>query len=227
MLRKKIVNEIIGEFSGVVAIVDFSGSSAGDIDLLIISGRKLPANAGKKLGRLRKRFGSEADLDLSCASLSSIGRWVTAFGSRDAHGLDIYRLKRGTVIFGSRKILAAVPALSLRQALKDVLPHVKSRFIAEIGNELAGVKDTADYVQKKSGVFCVIARSIYSIDTGKVGTKIEALRHVGRKYPGTLPLTGFLEENMKDAGDVKITKVSVRRLLKAAGTSIDDFLSGK
>ncbi len=239
MLEKKfvskIVKKILEKFPNAMSVVLHSGAAGddfspriNDVDLLIVlDGMESTKQIQKKLKYMCKEFRDELELDPSVTFITGLKnglRMITWHSSRKAHGMDMYRIKRGRIIYGKSGVLKEIPEVTIRQALLDVVPHVRDVFIRDIRKGMNKTQNIKRFVKKEADVFYVIVRTIYTIETGKIGSKKNALVYLGRKHQKTSNLAEFLlDVYSKKKSSKKVAKAEIVELLDIAENRIRNF----
>jgi hypothetical protein len=197
-IRERAIAAILKQFPSAKAIVDFShpdsrknGYKYGDLDALVI----VPEFKESEITDIQKRLRtaiedvkSFVDLDPSVIAPSRIakGMLITSHHAREAHGVDRYRMKyMSEIVYGDKAAMDAMPAISLEDALSDVIPHVRDIFIPWLKKHIqtSGPSETEHCLIEEADKFFVISRIICSGDKHAIASKPAALDHLRESYP--------------------------------------------
>lgn len=122
-------------------------------------------------------------LDISATTIENLqinSSVVTAYGTRNLHGMDRYRIRiEGVMCWGRHDLIKLIPAISFKDALDDVIPHIRKVFIKGLLEEIQNSKILpSDFLYKKLDIFLVIARTVASFKKGIIVSKIDSLDYL-------------------------------------------------
>jgi len=232
-----IKEKVIGYFPKTEAIIVWGGSlrpdfsiESGDIDLIIVDNQDLTGvlKIQKKLNYLENEVKGKFELDPTLTNKDNLKKLfvITSFGTRYLHGIDRFLIKNNSkIIFGNVKILELIPKITIEDAIKDVVPHVRDVFIAQIFKDIEKISDISEYVAREKSKFAVIIRTLFTIENKKTGSKKEVLNYLKEKYPNLQQLAEFLLELYTTGKtDKKIVKKQVIELLNLSKKKMESLL---
>ncbi len=230
---EETTKSILNYFPKVVSIIVYGSvaddsyvENSSDVDLLIVG--KKENDTQEKLVELQKELGEKYDIHfITPENLSA--NFVSICPDREYiyHGLDIYRLKnQNKVIYGDSGILKNIPDISFEEALSDILPYVKDKMIPQLKSQLEESQDLNDFILKESGLLLVVARTVYSVKTHKMGSKIVALEYLKEEYPLFSDVADSLREAyLKRKSSVSVKKEDIKKLLEEADMLFESGLA--
>lgn len=198
-----------------------------DIDLLIVGDKE--SDTQEKLIKLQEKLGEKYDTHfITPENLSSDFVSICPDREYTLHGLDIYRLKnQNKVIYGDADILKNVPDISFENALKDILPYVKANIIPKLREKLEGAEDIGAFLLQELSQFLVVVRTMYSVKTNSMASKIASLDYIGKEYPDFSDLTSSLKEcYLKGKISTSVTKEDASKMLLEADSLFNNYLNG-
>ncbi len=180
---EKVAKKVVGAFPDAKAGIVFGSlgndynPGISDIDILIVG----PVD--KKIqDKLKILVKSNSELDPIYISENDLSR--TIFKGKklgtdyELHSFDVYRIiHQGKMLFGSPEVFRFFPNVSLDGALLDTLPHVKNVFIAILKKQVK-FDNVSRFFSTGLSMLIVIVRAIYSIETGRYGSKITAVDYL-------------------------------------------------
>ena len=108
----------------------------------------------------------------------------------------------------------------------DILPYVKDKMIPQLKSQLEESQDLNDFILKESGLLLVVARTVYSVKTHKMGSKIVALEYLKEEYPLFSDVADSLREAyLKRKSSVSVKKEDIKKLLEEADMLFESGLA--
>lgn len=236
---KKIIEVIINHFPDTEAIIIWGSSTKadfspkfGDVDVIIVTNQKQNLSP-KKIQTLLKQITEElkglVELDPSIATKYQFKKLqlITTYNARTAHGLDQYQIKyQSRVIYGDKKVLEQIPGITFKKAVEDVLPYVRDVIIKSLKAEIEKTTDLDLLLKEKKDQFFVLARTLYTLKTDKIGTKLETLNYLGKTYPELLAIFEHLKAlYQKRLSKNVLDKIMLLSLLSLTEKEINYFSS--
>lgn len=229
-----LTKNVLEYFPKAQAII-ISGSAAdnsfvegvSDIDLFIVG--SIENDTQEKLVKLQEKLGEKYDTHfITPENLSSDFVSICPDREYTLHGLGIYRLKnQNKVIYGDADILKNVPDISFEKALKDILPYVKANIIPKLREKLEGAEDIGAFLLQELSQFLVIARTMYSVETNSMTSKLASLDYMNEKHPEFSDLMSSLKEYyLKEKTSTSATKENINKMLVEADNLFSGYLNG-
>jgi predicted nucleotidyltransferase len=199
-----------------------------DIDLLIVGNKE--NDTQEKLIKLQEKLGEKYDIKfITPKNLSN--DFVSLCPDREytLHGLDIYRLKnQNKVIYGDADILKSVPDISFEEALKDILPYVKGKIIPKLKEKLEDAEDMNTFLLQEFGQFLVVVRTMYSVETNSMTSKLASLDYMKEKHPEFSYLMYALKKcYLGEKFEVLVKKEDMNEMLNQADHLFAEYLNEK
>jgi len=196
----------------------------GDIDLIIVDDtRRAIEESQSLLNQAVEKLSNEVELDPALAATEDLKdlKFITTYNTRTAHGIDHYQIKYiSKIIYGDEKILDIISDITLDEALKDVVPHIKEVFI----KDLRDVIQNGIVLEEEKDKFLVIIRTLYTLETKQVGTKLEAIEYLSNEYPELETVLEYFKcLYIKQKPELVPNDADILKLLNIAEEAIDSF----
>lgn len=201
----RIIKTIIRNFRGVFAVIDYSQvkkTRSSDVDIAIVvssvGNRKMPV-IRKQLLDLIKSFPKLDPIIITRRGLAGKEYGITANGPREFHGMDRYRIKRnGKVLYGPPGFVEALKNVSVEEALNDVLPYLRNNMVPRLRRGLIATSSPTAFVRENRNLFLVLVRNIYTIETGKISSKVDAVAWAVRRLHDFSNLLAIVKVSMSN-----------------------------
>lgn len=198
----------------------------GDVDLVIVDNQKRTVEETQNLlNKIVEYLKKELELDPALATEEELAnmKFITTYNTRTAHGMDHYQIKYGSkIIYGDERILNLISNITLDEALKDVIPHVKNAFIKDLKNAV----QNGIALEEEKDKFLVIIRTFYTLKTKQIGTKLEAIEYLSNSFPELKTVLEYFKYlYVKQKPELIPEKPKVLKLLDLTEEAINSFLN--